>query len=334
MRITRDILHKLARDTAEKYVRRDRGLVCIYLTGSLLEEEPLLGGTTDIDLVMVHNSQPPYPREIIRLSDEVHLDIANFSTVDFHQPRNLRTDPWLGSFLCANPIVLHDIQHWFEFTQAGAGAQFNLPENVSLRARKLAGAARQAWVELFNGEPTDSPQQLLAYLTAIENAANAVAVLSGTPLAERRFLLNFPERAEAVGRPGLASELIDLLVPPGFDPQILASWMPAWRESLTAASQLDGAPARLLPPRLPYYLRAAEALTEQAPYPALWLVLRTWTHAVCALPVSAASSASWRTTRELLAFDPANFANRLASLDKYIDSVEETLDQYSARYGV
>ncbi len=334
MRITRDILHKLARDTAEKYVRRDRGLVCIYLTGSLLEDEPLLGGTTDIDLVMVHNSQPPYPREIIRLSDEVHLDIANFSSVDFHQPRNLRSDPWLGSFLCANPIVLHDIQHWFEFTQAGAGAQFDQPENVNLRARKFSGPARQAWVDLFAEKPSDTPQQLLAYLSAIENAANAVAVLSGTPLAERRFLLNFPERAEAVGRPGLASELIDLLVPPGFDPQILSSWMPAWHESLTAASEVDGAPARLLPPRLPYYLRAAEALTAQAPYPALWLVLRTWTQAVYTLPVTAASSETWRTAREQLALDPANFASRLASLDQYLDNIEETLDQWCARYGV
>jgi len=334
MRITRDILHKLARDTAEKYVRRDRGLVCIYLTGSLLEEEPLLGGTTDIDLVMVHNNQPPYPREIIRLSDEVHLDIANFSTVDFYQPRNLRSDPWLGSFLCANPIVLHDIQHWFEFTQAGAGAQFNQPENVDARARKLAGAARQTWVDLFAARPSDDPSQLLAYLSAVENAANAIAALTGAPLAERRFLLHFPQRAEAAGRSGLASELIDLLVPSGFDPQILSDWMPAWKESLTAASQLEEPPARLRPPRLPYYLRAADALAAQAPYPALWLVLRTWTQAASVLPSSAAVNQGWRNTREQLALDPQNFASRLASLDKFLDAVEETLDQYAARYGV
>ena len=130
MRITRALLHKLARDNAEKIVRRNRELVCIYLTGSLLEAEPLLGGTTDIDLIVVHNSQPAYPREMVHLSDEVHLDIAHLSIDSFRQPRSLRTDPWLGSFLNANPTLLHDTQHWFEFTQASAGAQFDQPENV------------------------------------------------------------------------------------------------------------------------------------------------------------------------------------------------------------
>ena len=49
MRITKEALLKAARESAEKSSRRNRDLVCIYLTGSLLSETPLLGGTTDID---------------------------------------------------------------------------------------------------------------------------------------------------------------------------------------------------------------------------------------------------------------------------------------------
>lgn len=334
MRITRDLLHKLARDNAEKIVRRNRGLICIYLTGSLLEEEPLLGGTTDIDLIVVHNSQPPYPREMVRLSDEVHLDIANLPLNDFYQPRNLRSDPWLGSFLCANPIVLHDTQHWFEFTQASAGAQFDQPENVVLRARKLAADARQIWVNLLEGKSLDQPQQVLAYLSAIEKAANAVAVLSGTPLTERRFLLHFPQRAEAVERPTLAEELINLIVPPDFDPQEISAWLPAWKESLSAASQAEGVQPRLLPPRLPYYTRAAEALADSAPFPALWLVLRTWTQAALMLSSEPGQQRAWQGASQQLALDKANFTRRYAGLDAFLDSVEETLDRYAARYGV
>lgn len=334
MRITRDLLHKLARENAEKIVRRNRGLICIYLTGSLLEDEPLLGGTTDIDLIVVHNSQPAYPREIVRLSDEVHLDIANLPVNDFYQPRNLRSDPWLGTFLCANPVVLYDTQHWFEFTQASAGAQFDQPENVVVRARKLAAAARQIWVDLLNEKSLDQPRQVLSYLSAIEQAANAVAVLTGSPLTERRFLLHFPQRAEAAGRPGLAADLIELIVPPDFDPQEIAAWLPAWKADLASASQTEGVQPRLLPPRLPYYTRAAEALFEDAPYPALWLVLRTWTQAVMTLPASADSASSWQAACKQLALDQEHFDRRYSGLDGFLDSVEEILDDYAARYGV
>ncbi len=334
MRITRDLLLKLARDNAEKIVRRNRGLICIYLTGSLLDEEPLLGGTTDIDLIVVHNSQPPYPREMVRLSDEVHLDIANLPLNDFYQPRNLRGDPWLGSFLCANPIVLHDTQHWFEFTQASAGAQFDQPENVVLRARKLAADARQTWVNLFEVKSLDQPEQMLDYLSAIEKAANAIAVLSGTPLTERRFLLHFPQRAEAVDRRALAEDLTNLIIPPDFDPQEISVWMPAWIESLSAASQSEGVQPRLLPPRLPYYIRAAEALFDTAPFPALWLVLRTWTQATAQLSGSKDQLHTWQDAFKQLALDKDNFNRRYAGLDAFLDSVEETLDSYAARYGV
>jgi hypothetical protein len=44
MRITRDLLLKAARDSAAQRLRADRRLVCIFLTGSLLQKDPLLGG--------------------------------------------------------------------------------------------------------------------------------------------------------------------------------------------------------------------------------------------------------------------------------------------------
>jgi len=90
----------------------------------------------------------------------------------------------------------------------------------------------------------------------------------------------------------------------------------------------------LLPPRLPYYLRAAEALAEPAPFPALWLVLRTWTQAVLALPGDKARFQSWKELSKKLSLDKASFSARYSGLDTFLDSVEETLDSYAARYGV
>ena len=51
MRITRDILLNQARENAAKLAQKDRGMICIYLAGSLLREDPLIGGITDIDLI-------------------------------------------------------------------------------------------------------------------------------------------------------------------------------------------------------------------------------------------------------------------------------------------
>ena len=130
MRVTRDTLMKIAHNTASQYSANDRSLVCIYLSGSLLSDTPLLGGTADIDLICVHNQEPRNRREVVRLTDDIHLDVAHLPLSIYYQPRHLRLNPWVGSYLIADPIMLYDTRHWFEFTQASVAAQFNQPENV------------------------------------------------------------------------------------------------------------------------------------------------------------------------------------------------------------
>lgn len=331
MRITRETLHKVARDSAERYSRRNRGLICIYLTGSLLYETPLLGGTTDIDLIFVHNTQPPFPREVVRLTDEIHLDIAHYPQTVFHQPRNLRSSPWLGSFLNANPIALHDTGHWFEFTQAGACAQFDMPENTIQRARQLADSARQGWFDLSSFDSQENPDQLHRYFQVIEDAANAVALLNGAPLTERRFLLNFGQRADAAGRPGLYNGLLDLIQTDDTSRETIEPWLVNWQSDLTAAAGSQDVPQRLSAARLSYYERAASAMMDDHPQAALWLILRTWTRAAAHLkqPLS-----GWVEACRQLALSPADLPARHAALDAYLDAVEETLDQWAERYGV
>jgi hypothetical protein len=334
MRITLEALHKAARESAERYARRDRGLVCIYLTGSLLGSSPLIGGTTDIDLICVHTTLPAYPREIVRLTDEVHLDIAHLPQSYFQQPRRLRSDTWVGSYLCANPIVLHDIGHWFEFTQASAGAQFDLPEYILQRARAFSEAARRSWLEMQSQPPKSSPAQIHQYLDILENAANAVSVLYGTPLTERRFLLNFSARAEAAGRPGMAAGLADLIQDEPLDESALLALLDDWRAALQAASAPSDAPARLRPARLPYYERAITAMAEESVPAALWLLLRTWTRAARALADEQAQVSQWQKACQQLAISAERLPERLSAVDAYLDTVEETLDLWGNQYGV
>lgn len=333
MRITRDRLLKYAESAAALQVHADRRMVCIYLTGSLLREEPLLGGSTDIDLVYVHDSEPAVPREVRRITDEVSLDIAHVSQAMFRHPRQLRSDPWWGSYLCYNPIVLYETQHWFEFTQASVGAQFDLAENVMRRARPLAEAARQSWSEMIQ-PALAAPAGVLSYLRCLRNAGNAIACLSGPPLTMRRFFIEFPQRAESIDRPGLSGGLIDLFTTEAGGDLEKDTLINHWSAALAAAGELPSCPPHLMPYRSSYYLRAVEALWEVHRPASLWMLINTWTEALSSLPDPSALSQPWHELCGLVALDPSHFSSRQDALDTYLDGIEETLDLWAAANGV
>jgi hypothetical protein len=335
MRITRDLLLKLARQTAAQRTKADRHILCIYLTGSLRREDPLLGGTADIDLVIVHDDQPAVEREIVRLSHEVHLDIAHLPESVFRQPRHLRLDPWWGAYLCDNPLVLHDnTQHWFEFTQAGVNAQFYRPDYVLERCAPLAESARQDWLGLEAAPLPLTPPILWNYLRVLEKAANAIACLSGVPLTERRFMLNFPQRTQAIRRPGLASGLTDLFTPQALNAEDWGAWIVSWKETLVEAAKQPTCPVRLQTPRHAYYTEAASALFPDFPAAAVWILLRTWTSALCCLPEDYPLRPRWQGALDTLGLDSEQFPARLTTLDSYLDTVEETLEWWGKQNGV
>jgi hypothetical protein len=334
MRITKEALLKAARESAEKSSRRNRDLVCIYLTGSLLSETPLLGGTTDIDLIYVHTTQPAVAREIVRLTDEVHLDIQHLSQTVFHQPRRLRLDPWIGSYLVEGPLALFDSGHWFEFTQASAGAQFYNPEYVIQRARSLASLARERWMDLSAEEWSADPELTGRYLDCLENAANSLALLNGAPLTERRFMLQFPERMVQLERPELSAALLPLFNGNNIEEHQLKNWFAPWSEALHSAAALSDVPVRLHGDRHAYFERAVETLSGDHPAAALWLMLRTWTEAAACLPAGDTARAAWESAFSELELNGAALEQRCHQLDAYLDRVEETLDEYSQQNGI
>ncbi|MCX6035957.1 MAG: hypothetical protein NTV38_13440, partial [Chloroflexi bacterium] len=162
MRITRETLIRIAKETAQKRALSDPGLVAAYLTGSLRSENPFLGNSTDIDIVLVHAGQPKIRREIVPLTPEIHLDIVHNPRSEYEKPKELRIHPWLGPELY-DPLPLYVTQHFFEFVQAGVRAGYDEPVNVLARARRNAEHARQIWSGL---EPRQDgvPALLLSYL--------------------------------------------------------------------------------------------------------------------------------------------------------------------------
>src|SRR3990172_10109061 len=98
MRVTRESLIRIAKETVQQrvYNDNDKDIVAAYLTGSLLNIEPMLGGTADIDIVFVHKNKPRKIREFVKLTPDFHLDISRRTKDEFKSPRELRGDPWLG----------------------------------------------------------------------------------------------------------------------------------------------------------------------------------------------------------------------------------------------
>lgn len=330
MRITREFLLKQAEQQAKLLAGQNRHLVCIYLTGSLLSEEPLLGNTADIDLIAINDSEPEKRREVIPLTADIHLDIGYVSQGLFRQPRLLRTDSWLSPFFCQSALCLHDTLHWFEFTQAGICSQYNRPEYVLQRARPFVEQARQSWMEMSMGK-FEGPAFLLSYLRTIEKTANAIVSLVSPPLTDRRFFLQFPKIVASMQRPGLASGLVDLFLNRDLSAQDWQEWLPAWQEAFSAAAKQTNCPPALNACRLNYYARAIDIFTTENPSAALWLLLRTWSAALCVLP---SSSQSWEKACQSLQLEPSGLGERLTSLDAYLDTVEETLDLWAKQNGI
>lgn len=333
MRITRDTLLHLASETADQRVRLQRDIVAVYVTGSLLNVEPLLGGVTDLDLVFIHDREPAVEREVVRITDEVTLDIAHHAQEQYRQPRHLRLDPWLGSALQESTMLLHDTQHWFEFTQSIVRSMFFNPENILQRARQQETAARQNWFTL-QAQTSGDGAPLLLYIKTVGLAANSIASLSGAPLTDRRFLLNFPSRAEAIQRPGLTAGLLGLLGGGEATAERMKASLPAWVAAFEAASAQPLVSARLNACRIPYYRKAVEAMLEsESPENALWCLLRTWASAVSYVPTEGPHHQGWLDFCTQLELDQAHFKERLEALDAYLDNIEEALDDWANENG-
>ena len=320
MQISRPALIRIAKETVEKSALSDPGLVAAYLTGSLRTDNPFLGNTTDVDIVFIHAGEPKIRREILALTPEIHLDIIHNPRSLYEKPKELRVNPWLGPELY-DPLPLYVTRHFFEFIQAGVRDRYHEPASRQARSRRLWQKAHQTRNELQSG-PTHDSLQVLSYLKSIWLAANAVALLVGDPLAERRGLLQFPERAQAAGQPDLASTLMDLLGADQVDGPILAGFLPEWEETYLEAAGLPFADKRIAAARLGYYKLAFESmLASQTPQAILWPLILTWTLSVSVLPPL--RNVGWRLACGKLGLDEAFFGERLKKLDQFLDSVEK-----------
>lgn len=334
MRVTSEILVKIAQDYVLEQTKKTSSLLAAFVHGAALLESPLLAGTGDIDLFLVFNESLPETRQIERVSDEIHLDIAVFPRNRFHQTRQIRIHPWLGPGIDGCKI-LYDPQHFLDFIQASVRGQFSRPDHVYARSQGQVALSRQIWLDYQLGLPEATPQAAQKYLLAVARATNAIASLSGMPLTERRFLIEFPQKAQALGQSEfLFASLLGLLGTSHVNLSHVTAWLPAWREAYEAVPAAQR-PASLSLHRRQYYQQFFEAFIETGRYALIiWPLWRSWTKAAVCLPESAPELAAWRTAGDQLGLFGDAFSEKINALDAYLDLVETILETWAQNNGV
>ena len=278
MRVTRKSLIRIAKETAQERAITTR-YYCRLPDRFLFNVEPMLGGTADIDLVFVHKNLPAKPREFVKLTVDFHLDISRRTRDEFKSPRELRGDPWLG-YEIYDPILLYEREKFFDFVQASlrAGIDFEKPELMLQRCRKMLSHGREIWMDLSEIEGAAGPREVRKYMKSLFHAINSVAELSGPPIHERRLLLEFPARAEEAQKPGLAVGAYGLIGANRIDADKVKSWLADWKAAFSVASENKKVDLRIHDCRLNYYEKAIKAMLEgETPLAALWPLLHTWT---------------------------------------------------------
>jgi hypothetical protein len=336
MRVTRESLIRIAKETAQERAYNDREIIAAYLTGSLVssDSDPMLGGAADIDIIFVHASEPKHRREFVKLTPDFHVDISHRARAEFKRPRELRVDPWLG-WEMYDPMLLYEREKFFEFVQAGlrAGFEFNAPAPALQRSRLLLSHGRQIWRDLLQIGEVVAPKDVAQYMKSLYHAVNAVAELSGPPLQERRLMLEFASRAVTAQRPGMEAALIGLLGASALDPSAISAWTADWKLAFESAMEGNRVDPRIHPARLNYYEKAIQAILAGAnPRAALWPLLQTWTLAVDILPEHALEP--WRSACGQLGLTSGGIEQHVNGLDHFLDEVEALLDELATEHGL
>lgn len=329
MRVDRETLIDLARVESERRAKMG-DVISSYLIGSVARGDHMLGDTTDIDIVMIHDDPPGIDREIVPLANMVHFDIAHHDRELYQPPRELRTHPWLGPPI-TEPVFLFDPDHFFEWAQAGARGQFFRADHTLSRSKAFLDMARETQALV----PT-SGRWVKTYMHALIEGANAIATLHRFPAAGRRVLIELESACQAVGFSDVYPAVISLLGARELIGSELDEHLQAWEQAFSvAAAELPD--AIISPARWNYYHAGVKALqvagNAQA---ALWPLLETWEralHILHTLDRAAPHRPAWEACLERLELSQSHRKARQEQLDHFLDRMDSLVGQWADQVG-
>lgn len=315
MRFTPAKLLAVAEEEVARRRRAEVTLLAACLCGALAEgEDPFLGDTADVDLVLVYNGPPSQPYALVVVHPRVTLEVYAYDRARFEPPRALRSDPDLGATLFrARP--LYDPQHFLDYVQAAVRSRFHAPEVAWARAKQALQQARRAWQDLLTADPAVLPRLYPAWLYA---AVQVPAALAGEVLPPRRAAPRFAALAHRLGRPEWVADFYRLLGVAGQPPEALAQAL-AQADEAAPTAPADRA-------RWAYYLAAAHAYARgetpnQGWFPLLWALAQ----------FASQNPFTCDLTARLGWTDPAALAE---AADAWLDQLEAFLEDWAQAQGV
>ncbi len=329
MRVTRAKLVELARKEVEQRASVEDGLLSGYVIGTVASGEPLLGDAADIDLVLIHDGEPIAQREVVGLSDLIHIDILHHPRRLYAQPPQLRVHPWLGPAL-SQPLFLHDPTHFFERAQAGARGQFHRPDYVRARATAFLESGRRLLASLRQGD-----RWLEDYLAAVLDGANSAGTLAGTPAAGRRVALLLESLSQELDRPEVYGGFLRLIGAEDISQTEVAGWIASLARLYDVVSGSQADPL-LSPTRRAYYLAAFQALLEEGhPEAVIWPLLNLWARCMRSLEPSDVEPhrADWQAARDRLGLVPGQAQLHADELETYLDHMEALIEEWAEKHG-
>jgi len=322
VRVTREKLIDLAREEAERRGQIE-DVLSGYLIGSVASGDPIIGGSADIDLVLIHRNKPNRHREIVPLSNDIHLDITHYSSEVYQSPPDLRIDPWIGPSMC-EPIFLYDPDHFFERAQAGVRGQFYRLDHTHMRALAFLSRAREAKPGL-----TSDPAWVTHYLNSAIEAANALASLGGFPIAGRRISILLKSRLIELNFEECWFEFQNLLVGTQLQEELIAGWIDAWEGAFDAASHHDPMFSQV---RKNYYLKCFLSFIDLGIAKEIfWLLITTWSSAIRVLHDNNSVDqyfSDWESALEHFKLSPHDRGIRDDDLENFLDHVEEIIEDW------
>jgi hypothetical protein len=322
VRVTRDKLIDLAR--AESEMRgQTEDVISGYLIGSVANGEPLIEGTADIDLVLIHQFNPARSRELLPVSENIHFDITHHHSDLYTHPPDLRIHPWLGPSMC-EPIFLYDPEHFFERAQAGVRGQFYQIDYFHARSIAFLDRARQFKLNMMH-----EVAWITSYTHSILEAFNALVTLGGFPVAGRRMVLILQERLNEMGLEEHFFSFQNLLGGDTLSRDHLLDWLIAWEETFIAAGYHS---PMFNPARKNYFLHAFRYLIDSGSFTAiLWNLITTWNQANEILRNAGESFPAetiWKDVLFKLKLSPEFMAPRAAELEAHLDNIEYIIENW------
>lgn len=327
MKVSREKLIDLASTETEK--RADNGdVISAYIIGSVASGDPIIGGTADVDLVLIHEMSPPFDREIHPLSMDFHLDITHHSTSMYERPTELRIDPWLGPTMC-EPIFLYDPDHFFERAQAGVRGRFHRTDFVHERAQAFLSRAREDKTQLESNDV-----DIQKYLKVLLESTNVIVTLSGFPAAGRRLVQVIEARLEKFGASEFFTRFLQLH---GID-RLMEGQVEEWIEQWVSCSQdVTSEEDQSAIARQRYYLSGFEIhISQGTPGLTLWNLLDKWADTIQALNATTVDGKhrdNFEQALVSLGFSVSEYMGRLDELESYLDDIEEYLEIWAHEHG-